>query len=1026
MADSRKKTAARKAGKTKGSGQRSLLDHFHIKSNLSKADSFPGSESEHKQEVQDYVETMTVAELVDTTEGTLSTKPIDVEALPEHVVLGDEQEPASQQPRRLRPKEITMTSSISTTKSRAISRATTPEVQEIVDGSCRDVPIVVDATPWNGSDALSKRPAASKPLYSIFAPRAHSDSHLSDLDTGEKIPQPVQRNTKHSRDSPNTTVPYPDRDLQHVRGPQTTFPTPDISLPTRAVGSSSSTHPGPSPVPTEVEDEQIPTVPTSSSGSVVESALSLPLSAVSKDNPSPDALSSLLTSESITITDGGHISNDSAEVDYPANNTANDHISSTADSAEVDCTIHHLTEDHTSSTFDSAERAQFLDGLPTDHRRHPAIARLLEVQTREQDIGEPPTIAHELWTDKWRPRQATEVLGNEDRAAYLRAWLLALKLRIDSMAPLNIGTGSADSGRKAKKGTKSKLKAAGKRLKVLRQVEKPKKRRKLDAKDSWIVGTDESTEETTESEDEIAYCERTLQRLQRSYTDTSVNQSSELDVPSDSEDDAASVPSTSQPVFKKQVFNTILLTGPSGCGKTAAVYACAEELGWDVFEVYPGIGERSGAALNRLIGEVGKNHLVRQQHQLKATPSFNAQPGPSQGSQMKGPAGKRRLLRIDSAEDLAAAQCPPTPPTPNGDATTIGQSIILIEEVDVLYESDVNFWPTLVNIIKECRRPVVLTCNDVSVIPLRTLPLQTTLVFAPCPEPLAMSYLRCLSFVEHHGLDRSSISLLYHGVDASETRSGTRNHARYPDLRRSIHRLQFGNTAGGTGDIEEHNLEKRAHLLPRPLIPSRCGAHANQEDVEQNLSLLRLLDRYKDTMSFVGCHLGRGGLDTLRNPMTISTPPADDELGYFVAHDNLPFESALHVDLSVYRRDEVVMKEVVSYSNDLFASLYPALPLGEQEEISSQNHASSVKALMRKLRVPLDTLADNRSVFLDYEPWIRYMVAVDDAALQEVGQTQKERGRTTRNSQKLTTYQPYITPRDEDILRTFRFTSFPS
>ncbi|KIY49206.1 hypothetical protein FISHEDRAFT_25929, partial [Fistulina hepatica ATCC 64428] len=64
--------------------------------------------------------------------------------------------------------------------------------------------------------------------------------------------------------------------------------------------------------------------------------------------------------------------------------------------------------------------------------------------------------------------------------------------------------------------------------------------------------------------------------------------------------------------WKNDLTNTMLLVGPFGSGKTAAVYACAEELGWDVFEVYPGVGRRNGANVENLVGDVGRNHIVHQ------------------------------------------------------------------------------------------------------------------------------------------------------------------------------------------------------------------------------------------------------------------------------------------------------------------------------------------------------------------------------------------------------------------------------
>lgn len=65
------------------------------------------------------------------------------------------------------------------------------------------------------------------------------------------------------------------------------------------------------------------------------------------------------------------------------------------------------------------------------------------------------------------------------------------------------------------------------------------------------------------------------------------------------------------PQKTRNLTNTIVIVGPHGSGKTSSVYACAQELGFEVFEVYPGIGRRNGASVDGLIGEVGRNHIVR-------------------------------------------------------------------------------------------------------------------------------------------------------------------------------------------------------------------------------------------------------------------------------------------------------------------------------------------------------------------------------------------------------------------------------
>ena len=71
----------------------------------------------------------------------------------------------------------------------------------------------------------------------------------------------------------------------------------------------------------------------------------------------------------------------------------------------------------------------------------------------------------------------------------------------------------------------------------------------------------------------------------------------------------------------------------------------------------------------------------------------------------------------------------PAEPVPESMEPTVNQSVILIEEADILYQTDTSFWPALINIIKHCRRPVVLTCNGQCF--LSTLPEAVLSVVAP-------------------------------------------------------------------------------------------------------------------------------------------------------------------------------------------------------------------------------------------------------------------------------------------------------
>lgn len=130
--------------------------------------------------------------------------------------------------------------------------------------------------------------------------------------------------------------------------------------------------------------------------------------------------------------------------------------------------------------------------------------------------------------------------------------------------------------------------------------------------------------------------------------------------------------------------NLILLHGPTGSGKTSAVHTIATELGWDVFEVYPGMGKRRAKDVERYVGDVGKNHLVR------AGTSVG-------GSSGKDPFAMFRKEPV-KVDDTAAAVHPT-------------QSLILFDEVDVLYHSEKDFWTGLVQLVSSSRRPVIMTCS---------------------------------------------------------------------------------------------------------------------------------------------------------------------------------------------------------------------------------------------------------------------------------------------------------------------------
>lgn len=363
--------------------------------------------------------------------------------------------------------------------------------------------------------------------------------------------------------------------------------------------------------------------------------------------------------------------------------------------------------------------------------------------------------ASSIWVEKWRPRCAAEVIGNTDSATYLRDWLVALEIK-----PEEPGVTEAT---KVTTGGRDKCSQGVKRSQIIRAVDKPRKRRKKSDSDEESLGdwiTSDEEESPILAFDEDSDGDRSDGRgspWRPKLTRLSRRRPPDNDCPDEAAKEPTPAPTPAHD-FSDRLTNAILLVGPTGSEKTATVYACAEELGWEVFEVYPGIGRRNGTSLVSLVGDVGKNHIVNRSSRglissyEKHAPGLNSSTQASPGSKQdkRHPSSKafapffdkdRRDLsgdascgvsksehkedadlnrhesptktRIRVSLDSALAHVRLPTPFESSDTRHISaqQSIILLEEVDILFGEDVNFWPTVVTLIRESRRPVIMTCN---------------------------------------------------------------------------------------------------------------------------------------------------------------------------------------------------------------------------------------------------------------------------------------------------------------------------
>lgn len=368
---------------------------------------------------------------------------------------------------------------------------------------------------------------------------------------------------------------------------------------------------------------------------------------------------------------------------------------------------------------------------------HPAISQAYDSLRSTLSAFDRATCESSTWAQKYAPLSASQVLQNGREAELLRDWLATLKVQA-------VDTGLAD-------GSKTKPVSGP-----------PKRGRKKQKLDGFVVSSDEEEmDEISEAEDGWA-----------PSTNSRTSQKTVVKL---------------APKGGSRLTNAVLLSGPHGCGKTATVYAIAKELDFEVFELSPG-SRRNGKDIIEKVGDMTRNHLV--QHQQKGDAPTADDTDEQLTQDLKS--GKQGMMTNFFKPNTSTQTLKPKKrskthtnqqqvPQESGVAAAKSQkqkqSLILLEEVDVLYDEDKQFWATIISMISQSKRPFIMTCNDENLVPIQSLTLHGIFRFSQPSKELAVDRLILIAANEGHLLSRHAIETLYD--------------SRNQDLRASINELNY-------------------------------------------------------------------------------------------------------------------------------------------------------------------------------------------------------------------------------------------
>ncbi|KAF7992038.1 hypothetical protein HCN44_001363 [Aphidius gifuensis] len=365
-----------------------------------------------------------------------------------------------------------------------------------------------------------------------------------------------------------------------------------------------------------------------------------------------------------------------------------------------------------------------------------------------------------------------------------------------------------------------------------------------------------------------------------------------------------------------------ILLGPHGCGKTASVYAVAEELGYKILEVNAS-SKRQGKKILKDFEEATQSHRIKKN-------DFNT-----------------------LSQSLLS----------NKDEKIPQNSLILVEDVDLIFDEDEGFLSAINQLTLNTKRPIVMTCTDTCFHLSKIISSQQMKIYIKRPTAKKLS-----PFIELIALAETGQRLATIDIDRFIADC---------DIRKSIIQLQY---LLATGSINDHcvcgDFDKTFYLDMRNYIykPAIKNKHSTS---------MNKLSNSLDAISF------------LSSLVDINDPILND-------HDNnklkLKFEPSLSLleNNNLYSNNHVQSYEIASWiRNYIFLknSKQSSVVVVESDTLNSNNNNNNnnnnmlifKKQFINGVNLALSKVTtfniDNQAIYLDYLPTIRTICRTEDIKL---------------------------------------------